>query len=140
MFSQSGVFASSKSASQTFAPELSALMVIFRSVGPGDLHPPVHQARRGRRHAPERVLPDVAGLGQEVQRATGGQVLLAGRTGGQQLRPLAAELTLEHGDQAQRIGSQDLPEPVSGRAQDLDAIVSRHLALLFCAAPRGMWN
>jgi hypothetical protein len=34
MFSQSGVFASSKSASHTFAPELSALMVIFRSVGP----------------------------------------------------------------------------------------------------------
>ena len=34
MFSQSGVLASSKSASHTFAPELSALMVIFRSVGP----------------------------------------------------------------------------------------------------------
>ena len=34
MFSQSGVFASSKSASHTFAPEFSALIVIFRSVGP----------------------------------------------------------------------------------------------------------
>ncbi len=34
MLSQSGVFASSKSASHTLAPEFSALMVIFRSVGP----------------------------------------------------------------------------------------------------------
>ena len=34
MLSHSGVFASSKSASQTFAPELRALMVIFLSVGP----------------------------------------------------------------------------------------------------------
>jgi hypothetical protein len=34
MLSQSGVLASSKSASQTFAPELRALMVIFLSVGP----------------------------------------------------------------------------------------------------------
>ena len=33
-FSQSGVFESSKSANQTFAPELRALIVIFRSVGP----------------------------------------------------------------------------------------------------------
>ena len=32
--SQSGVLASSKSASHTLAPELSALIVIFRSVGP----------------------------------------------------------------------------------------------------------
>jgi hypothetical protein len=31
---QCGVLASSRSASQTLAPELSALMVIFRSVGP----------------------------------------------------------------------------------------------------------
>src|SRR5690242_21791746 len=34
MLSHSGVLASSKSASQTLAPELRALMVIFRSVGP----------------------------------------------------------------------------------------------------------
>ena len=34
MFSHSGVFASSKSASHTFAPEFSALIVIFASVGP----------------------------------------------------------------------------------------------------------
>ena len=34
MFDHSGVLASSKSASQTLAPELSALIVIFLSVGP----------------------------------------------------------------------------------------------------------
>jgi hypothetical protein len=34
MLSHSGVFASSKSASHTLAPELSALIVIFLSVGP----------------------------------------------------------------------------------------------------------
>ena len=34
MFRQAGVFASSKSAMKTSAPELSALMTIFRSAGP----------------------------------------------------------------------------------------------------------
>src|SRR3989442_3094178 len=34
-------------------------------------------------------------FGQEVERATGGQVPLAGRAGGQQLGPLAAELPLD---------------------------------------------
>src|SRR5215468_7793558 len=105
MFSQSGVFASSKSASHTFAPELSALMVIFRSVGP------VISTRRSTRPG--------AGAGT------------------QQLRPLAAELTLERGDQAQRVRGEDLLETISGRAKDLNAITSRHLPLLFCA---GMWN
>src|SRR5262249_50267226 len=169
MFSQSGVFASSKSASHTFAPELSALMVIFRSVGPvistrrstrpgagagtcqrlsslmwrgaggEDRRRPAARADSGggRGHLAEVVVPDVAGLGQEVQHAAGGQVLLGGRAGRQQLRPLAAELTLERGDQAQRVRGEDLLETISGRAKDLNAITSRHLPLLFCA---GMWN
>ncbi len=130
MFSQSGVFASSKSASQTFAPELSALMVIFRSVGP------VISTRRstrpgagaGTRQSESSLMCRVPGRKSSVppaDRSTWRAARAASNSG-----PLAAELTLEHGDQAQRIGSQDLPEPVPGRAQDLNAIVSRHLALL----------
>ncbi len=105
--------------------------------GPGDLHPAVHQARRGRGHPPEGVVPDMPGLGQEVERATGGQVPLAGRAGGQQICPLAAELPLEQADQVQRVGGEDLIEPVPGRAHDLDALACHHLAPLLWP---GMWN
>ena len=43
MFCQVGVLASSKSAMYTSAPELSALMSILRSVGPGQLDPALLQ-------------------------------------------------------------------------------------------------
>src|SRR5262249_55869333 len=147
MFSQSGVFASSKSASQTFAPELSALIVIFRSVGPvistrrstrpgagaGTRQRLSSLMRRGSRRQ-TRGPP----AGRACQRAAGGQVLLGGRAGGQQLCPLAAELTLERGDQLQRFRGEDLLETVSGRAEDFNVFTSRHLALLFCAGNMGL--
>src|SRR5262249_21388197 len=77
-------------------------------------------------------------FGQEVQRAAGGQVLLACRAGGQQLRALAAEVTLEHRDQLQRSRGEDLLETVSGRAKDFNAVTSRHLMLLFAAPEYGV--
>ena len=101
MLSHSGVFASSKSASHTLAPEFRALMVIFCVGRPGDLDPPVDQARGRRRDPPATVGPDVLGLGQEVQARPGAQLLLAGSPGGEELSPALAELTLEAGDQVQ---------------------------------------
>ena len=99
MLSQSGVLASSKSASQTLAPELSALMVIFRSVGPVISTRRSTRPGRGRGHPPVRVVPDGPGGGQEVEHRPGGQFLLPGRPGGEQLGAAAAELPLQRRDQ-----------------------------------------
>ena len=51
---QVGEFESSKSAMKTLAPEFSALMIILRSVGPGDLHAAVQQVGGNRRDLPVR--------------------------------------------------------------------------------------
>ena len=99
MLSQSGVLASSKSASHTFAPELRALIVIFWSVGP------VISTRRSaspgaggatRQAVSARML---AVSGRKSSGAAGGQFALAGGAGGQQLGPPGAELALQRGDQ-----------------------------------------
>src|SRR5262249_33902973 len=139
MFSQSGVFASSKSASQTFAPELSALIVIFRSVGP------VISTRRSTRPgAGAGTRQRLSSLMRRVARREA-RVRPRGRSrwadaagAGHALCPLAAELTLERGDQLQRFRGEDLLETVSGRAEDFNVFTSRHLALLFCAGNMGL--
>ena len=63
--SQVGVIESSQSAMNTFAPELSALMIILRSVGPGDLDAAVLQVGGDRRNMP-LALADCARLRQEI--------------------------------------------------------------------------
>ena len=65
-FSQVGELASSKSAMNTFAPELSALMTILRSDRPGDLDAAIAQVGRDRRDRP-RGVAHRSGLGQEVE-------------------------------------------------------------------------
>ena len=125
-FSHSGVFASSWSASQTLAPELSALIVIFRSVGSGDLDPPVDQAGRRLGHPPRVVLADLAGLLEEVERAAGGQLLDPLTAPGQQLGAPGAELAVQQRDQLQRGCGEDLVVPVVHRSGDLDTLRQIH--------------
>ena len=108
MLSHSGVLASSKSASQTFAPELSALMVIFLSVGP------VISTRRSTRPGAggatrqAGVLADVGRLGQEVEHRAAGELGLPAAARGQQLGPARAELGVESGDEVDGLRRQDL--------------------------------
>src|SRR5690606_11419241 len=90
---------------------------------PGDLHPPVLQAGRGRRDLPV-ALPDLLGLGQEVERAAGRQLPLPGLAGLQQLQPPGAELPLQRRDERERLGREDLVEPVEHRARDLHGAIS----------------
>ena len=119
--SHSGVLASSWSASHTFAPELSALMVILRVGRAGDLDPAVDQARRRLGHPPV-VLADVLGLGQEAERAAGGELRLALLAGGEQLAPAGVEARCSSGDQRQGAVGEHLAVPVLRRSVDADAV------------------
>ena len=94
-FDQLGQLASSRSANQTLAPELSALMAILAGVaGPGHLDPAVEQ--RGRRGGDlPLALPDRRGLGQEVKSAGGRRLLAANRARGQQLVATAGEALVQ---------------------------------------------
>ena len=130
MLSHSGVFASSKSASHTLAPELSALIVIFLSVGP------VISTRRsaspgaGDATCQERSSLTWLGLRQEVQRRAGDELLLAAGPGGEELARAAGQLPVQGRDQGERLAGQDLVVPVAGRAGDLDALGLGHAWLL----------
>ena len=132
MLSQSGVLASSKSASHTLAPEFSALIVIFLSVGPvistrRSIRPGAGGATRQ-----EVSLRIASVLVQEVERAAGRQLVLAPGPGLQQLVAALAELAVQHGYQVERLGGQDLVVPAAGRAGNLNA--TRHRTLLTAAA------
>ncbi len=110
---QCGVFASSRSANQTFAPEFRALIIILRSVGP------VISTRRSRRsggagatcQSPSRTA---AVSGQEVQPAGAGDLVPLGPAGRQQLVPAVREPLVEEGDELQRPVGEDLRGPRHG--------------------------
>src|ERR1019366_7685955 len=93
---------------------------------PGDLPPPVHQARRRLGHAPGAILPDRPGLLEEVEGAAGRKLLLAARTRGQQLRAPRAQLALQCSDQAEGRRGEDLLISLSGRAGYLHALSLVH--------------
>src|SRR5215471_5590321 len=97
---------------------------------PGDLHPAVDQPGRGRRHPPGQVIPDLAAPGEEVKGPARRDLYLPGLARREQLRPPGAELALERGQQAQRVGGEDLVVAVPPRADDLDTLDSSHVALL----------
>src|ERR1700744_2494649 len=127
MLSHSGVLASSKSASHTLAPEFSALIVIFLSVGPViSTRRSAAQPRRGRRHLPGVVVPDLRRARQEVEGPARDDLGLPPFPRGQQLRAPGAQLPLQRRDQPERLGSQNLVVTIPGRAGDLGAIGARH--------------
>ena len=127
MLSHSGVLASSKSASQTLAPELSALIVIFLSVGP------VISTRRstspgaGGATRQSGVLADVRRLGQEVEHRAAGELGLAAAARGQQLGPARAEFGVQGGDEVDGLRRKDLVVAITVGTGDLHAFGSRHV-------------
>ena len=93
-FSQVGVVESSKSAMKTFAPELSALMIILRSTGP------VISTRRSSRSAGSGAtvhvgFADGGGFGEEVGALAGVEAKLAGFARGEEFLAARVELALE---------------------------------------------
>ena len=117
-FDQVGEFASSKSAMKTCAPELSALITIFRSVGP------VISTRRscevGRRLGDLPVaLADVLRLREEVGHLAGEQALLPrGSRGEQLLAPAAERRAAASATNVERLGGEDA---LVALAAELDA-------------------
>ena len=106
-FAQVGEVASSKSAMNTFAPELSALMIILRSAGP------VISTRRSSRSAgigatvqsPSRMSRR---LGQEVGQLARIEALLPLAAQRQQAPARAVEAAVQLGEEVQRGRAQDL--------------------------------
>src|SRR6201996_2999154 len=126
MFDHSGVLASSKSASQTLAPELSALIVIFLSVGP------VISTRRSTR-------PAAGGATRQV--VSSRMCAVSGRKSNiapwlssacRRRRPAGAERVVQRHQQFQGLRGQDLVIAVSGGPGDLHAL--RHSRLLLAIA------
>ena len=108
MLSQVGVLASSKSAMKTFAPELSALMIILRSTGPVISTRRSCDVGRDRRAGPV-AFADRARLGQEVGQLAGVELAPGAlRALRQQLLAPAAERALQLGHERERLGRQDL--------------------------------
>ena len=93
-FAQVGEFASSKSAMKTFAPELSALMIILRSTGPVISTRRSQQVARDRRDRPV-ALADLARLRQEVRQLAGVEPRLARFPRRQQLLAPRIELLVQ---------------------------------------------
>ena len=94
LLSQRGVLASSKSAMNTLAPELSALMTILRSTGP------VISTRRscdvgGHRRAGPVAFAHGPRLGQEVGQLAGVELRLPRGAAREQLGAAAAECALQ---------------------------------------------
>ena len=112
-----GEFASSKSAMKTRAPELNALIIIFRSTGP------VISQRRscrsgGRRRDAPVAFPDVPRLRQEARQRAGVELELARVAPLEQLLPCRVQFAMEAPDEVERLPGQD--RVVRGN-DDLDA-------------------
>src|SRR5437763_15699941 len=107
MLLQVGEFASSKSAMNMRAPELRALTTIFRSVGAGDLDPPIEQLRG---HGVDRplALAELARLGQEGRQLACVQTLLALGALVEERPTAGPEAPLEVAHERGRLGAQHL--------------------------------
>ena len=105
---------------KTFAPELSALMIIFRSTGP------VISTRRSCRSAGiggdrPGAAADSGGLGQEVGLPAGVETRLDLAAPLEQGAAAAAEAALEHRDELERGGREDRLGARNGRAPQDDS-------------------
>src|ERR1700689_2589088 len=111
MLSHSGGLASSKSASHTRAPELSALIVIFLSVGP------VISTRRSTR-------PGAGGATRHDRPC------LTWLACGRGPRAPRAQLPVQGREEREGLVGEDLVVPVAHRAGDLDSLNTGHAWLL----------
>ena len=106
-FSHVGEFASSKSAMKTRAPELSALIIIFRSTGP------VISQRRSTRSGGagatrQSLVADLARLGEEAGVLAGVEAQLPLLPRLEQLEPPRIELAVEPLDERETLARQRL--------------------------------
>ncbi len=115
LLSHVGVLASSKSAMKTFAPQLSALMIILRSTGPGDFDAAILDVRGYRRARPVRVA-DRARFRQKIGQPAGVELRLAVGTVGQQLGAATAEGSLQASRKGQSFRRQDFGVGCGDRA------------------------
>ena len=106
-FSHVGEFASSKSAMKTRAPELSALIIIFRSTGPVISQRRSTRSARRRRDAPV-ALADLARLGEEAGILAGVETHLPLLARLEQLEPPRIELAVEPLDERETFARQGL--------------------------------
>ena len=119
-FRQVGLVASSWSASQTFAPEFSALIVIFGSVGP------VISTRRSSSPGPapatrhSRVLADVRGVVAESRVVADADLEAAPHAIGEPVVPASGEPVVQLGEERDRVGGEDLVVALADAADDLD--------------------
>ena len=103
---QVGVFASSKSAMNTLAPEFSALMTILRSTGPVISTRRSWMSGRHRRHRPVAGA-HLGGLGEEIGLLAAVEARLDLLPLRQQLLDPRAELALQLDDEVERRARQD---------------------------------
>ena len=111
-------------------------MVIFASVGP------VISTRRSTspgagsatRQSPSRMS---SRLGQEPERAAGGELRLALLAGLEQLQPPGVERPVQVCQETLSFFSEDLGESVVNRSGNLDALNSAHVMTLSAAVPPG---
>jgi hypothetical protein len=99
--------------------------------GAGDLDPPVDQAGRGLSDPPGRVVTRIPRLRQEVERAAGLELGLAGPSGRERLLPAVGQLGVEGRDEVYRPRREDLVVAVTVRAGDLHMSSSRHVRSSF---------
>ena len=104
---------------------------------PGDLDPAVAQRRRGGRDRPLALAR--AALG-EVERAAGVELGLDPRALREQLAAALVELLVEHGDELERVGRQDLVEAGVHRPADAQLpSIDRHSSSAGCRTGSPAW-
>ena len=104
--SQVGELASSKSAMKTLAPELRALIIIFRSTGPGDLDPSVRQ-RLGRLGDCPEPVADTDRLGEEVGALPASKRAWRSARAASRARRRRVEGPVQAGDELDRLRRED---------------------------------
>jgi len=92
----------------------------------GDLDSAVEQVLRDVADLPVSG-PDAAGGRVEVGPLAGVQRMLALGPGAQQAAALLAELSLQVGDEGERLVAENLPVAITLCVDDLDALVTPHL-------------
>ena len=88
----------------------------------GDLGAAVDQAGGVRRDPPGVVLADVLGLGEEVEAAAAGDLLVARGAGSDQLAAARVEGPVQAGEEVERLVGQHLVVAVVDRSVDADAV------------------
>ena len=121
LFRHVGEFESSKSAMKTFAPELSALMIILRSTGPVISTRRSLQVGGNRRDLPI-AFADGRGFRKKSRHAAVHDLLLPRYAATQQLLARVLETARQSGDEADRGGRENLVRAYRKRPAKFNAV------------------